>query len=181
VATKPADDAPQPGVPLNEAWPVQRRAEGVLPLFPTAVKSASGVEFIPPRGPRPVPAPRPQTEPSPLRSAAPSSEEPVRTEIGDLPADLWQLLGPQSPESENAPGKRDQASRSNLQQIPDLQLRAPEPAPVQLAAAAESDSERTDERTGGPDIEALARKVYFQLRKRLYVEAERSASGHGKS
>jgi hypothetical protein len=181
VAPKLADRAPEPGVPLNEAWPVQRRAEAVLPPFPTAVRSASGVEFIPPRGPRPVPAPRLQTEPSPLRGAAPASEEPVPTEIGELPADLWQLLGRHSPEPENAQGKRDQANRSTRPQIPDLQLRAPETAPIQLAAAAEPDSEGTDERTGGPDVEALARKVYSQLRKRLYVEAERSASGHGKS
>jgi hypothetical protein len=49
------------------------------------------------------------------------------------------------------------------------------PAPVQRAAAeAETAPEEGTAGEPEPDVEALARKVYAQLRRRLQLETERS-------
>lgn len=174
VATKPAEVAPEPGVPLNQAWPVQRRSDAALPEIPTAVRSDSNVEFIPPRGPRPdsghTTGGSPDLQAKPVRSTEPKPT--VRTEIGDLPADLWQLLGKERPAEGDAPGAGARTERP----VPPI---GPPPAPVQRAAADEPAEDAAGETDSGPDVEALARKVYSQLRRRLHIEAERTR--HGKS
>ena len=118
-----AYDAVQPKrvdepLPLQDAWPVQRKPE-FLPETPSVMRSAnpgqvsdSPIEIIPPRRPRPLDAPTliqraipPQKEAKSQFQQIRSGEEvSVPTEIGPLPQDLWRLIGQQPPQQESAPG-----------------------------------------------------------------------------
>ena len=107
--------ASQPGLPA----PQEKRLRQVMQSFNSDQPTDSSVEIITPRQPRPAPA-IPSVQPVIQRSMEEPTEQPlavsqskpkeqstlVQTEIGDLPSDLWTLIGqkaPSSPQSKEIP------------------------------------------------------------------------------
>lgn len=193
VQRKPAGEAPRPrpqaepsplNVPLQEVWPVERKQSDVtahMERISPARESDTPVEFIQPRQPRPAlpaerppgrgPAERPQTEQV-------SDAQTVGTDIGPLPADLWQLLG-RTPPSEQAESRekapapiqrrtqKPPAGPEQVGQAPAVQREAAPEAPDSSTQAAD------EEEDGEVDVDALARRVYAEIRRKLKVEQER--------
>jgi hypothetical protein len=88
----------------------------------------------------------------------------VETEIGTLPADLWELIDRRPPPPET--GRPVTVAAPALQRAPAAELAAP------VGPAETADAKRE---VDGPevDVDELARQVYAQLRRRLLVEWER--------
>ena len=118
----------------------------------------------------------PARTPSPDRTRMP--QQPVLTEIGDLPADLWELLGRKGPEADRRPQAHTAPEKPAQPAASGRMMEAP---PVVQRAVAEEPAEETGEESAEPNIDALARKVYLQLRRRLHVEAERIDLRPGRS
>ncbi|MCP4360643.1 MAG: hypothetical protein GY796_21760 [Chloroflexi bacterium] len=125
--------------------------------------------------------------------SAPATEKPaqetVLTEIGELPADLWQLIGDQPP------SKTEQAAVAPSAVQPTAQLqpavthtfvqREAAPAPVEDSAPLSTDvadngptaaegEEESEAKKEELDVDDLARQVYGQVKRRLAVEWERT-------
>lgn len=156
--------------------------------------TASSVELVLPRRPRPA-AQRKPAQQDDTRKEAPEGkkETVVQTDIGPLPADLWQLLddgrSPAPPSDE--PGQQDTTpllrqspDPAPLQRAPEADPPVPSPSLAQSAITrvtqavaneteVESDDETDHEEPAAIDIDALARRVLPHLRRRLAVEWER--------
>ncbi len=135
------------------------------------------------------------------RSIPSSAEEqpghrPVNTEIGELPSDLWKLIG-QTPPS---PAERDASvgpagQRLQIQQAPpshpqvmrsidDHAVDSPEIPPVQRQTEPDDSasnekipsSKGEDQKSGQPEvnIQELAQKVYREIKSKLAIEWERT-------
>jgi hypothetical protein len=213
------------------------------PGIPPGQPTESAIEILPPSRPRPQiqtpPAGRiPEREHlegkrgdlSQAKRAEPKDSvdnlapsEPIETDIGPLPADLWALIGKTPPEAgksgkeqraavqaghpapvtEADPVQRAiQAAERPPQQKPPLREAmltgpstrragpAPRPVqtdswtqpPVQRVAKAEPETQQSNEAETAPDnaldIEALARQVYPEIRRRLSLEWERTRRGY---
>ena len=125
------------------------------------------------------------------KAAAPATKaaEPymVPTEIGDLPSDLWTLLGeqPPPPVTKETPAQASAADgevqrKANGQparmltevfQAPEIQR--VEEAPALQATAAEQAEEAVGEESIEIDLDLLARDVYTEIRRRLQIDWER--------
>jgi len=122
-------DESAPASPLQDAWPVQRKLEPQIEVpqvmhdaIPGQV-SASPIEIIPPRRPRPQNAPT-LIQRTPARAESipniRNDASPVPTEIGPLPQDLWHLIGQEPPQHgevvhpkvENITSRKIEGSRS---------------------------------------------------------------------
>ncbi|MCX6045119.1 MAG: hypothetical protein NT075_08395 [Chloroflexi bacterium] len=153
VQTEKASDedqgTPARGGPASDAPNIRQRLEKVKTGQPTG----SAVDIVVPRRPRPMGRPLTPTETpasAPLvqrasegqgASAFPSSTEPSRastpvamieTEIGRLPADLWQLIGaplpPEMPQTKPQPTTEIAIQRQTLDPVP-TELGNARPAP----------------------------------------------------
>jgi hypothetical protein len=132
-----------------------------------------------------------------------SSPEMVGTQIGSLPADLWQLIGenpparePSAPAAIHSPAqsrpKQMQNSASQVMRAPDSSFTAqadspshqsqaiqhqaePTAAPVQAVAGREPASREDQEEPADQevDIQELAKKVYSEIKQKLALEWER--------
>lgn len=125
---------------------------------------------------------------------APVTPHMVPTEIGDLPSDLWQLLGATppapaaSPPAGNGgtavqrqattavrPAQPAPASYMAAPVVQRAEAAAPEPAPPTAEApAATATAGEEGEKKSEVDIDELSRQVMQVLRRRLAVEWERS-------
>jgi hypothetical protein len=196
---------------------VHQATKDVTPGKPTD----SSIELVTPRKPRPslppAPKPSPDVQRKPPESRQPDLVEPipaddtaskrpekkpylVSTEIGDLPSDLWQLLGEKPPKAqEKAPPSMAQAEMTTtapvvqlmpetngapaqISEMPSPLVTQEFPVPgVQRAvrieeveAVTESEPGET-ETTQEPeiDVDQLARDVFPEIKRRLKVEWER--------
>lgn len=156
--------------------------------------TASGVELLLPRRPRPA-MQRKAAPQDDARKEAPErkSEAVVPTDIGPLPADLWQLLdeerSPAPPSDEPAQENTTPLARQSQEPAPvqrEPEATPPSPLPplaqgaiTQATQAADNEMEvqggdETDhDESSEIDIDALARQVLTRLRRRLAVEWER--------
>lgn len=156
--------------------------------------TASSVELVLPRRPRPA-AQRKPAQQDDTRKEAPEGkkETVVQTDIGPLPADLWQLLddgrSPAPPsdgpgQQDTTPLPRQSPDPAPLQRAPEADPPAPSPSLAQSAITqatqvaenemvVEGDDETDHEEPAAIDIDALARQVLTRLRRRLAVEWER--------
>lgn len=127
----------------------------------------------------------------------------VPTEIGDLPSDLWEILGERPPEPRShghveSPGPSDVGPANGLIQRTEagVAVEAPSRPPLEMAlglddfwvqrveTTPETTAETTAETSAAgepetkkaaePDIDELARKVYAEIKQRLITEYERS-------
>ncbi len=197
---RPAEKAPPPQEPpspprpaLEQVWPVQRKPAAppvppppettppALASLPPGKPSASGIEFVPPRRPRP-----PRQPALPPRPAQPGAQPAIPTEIGPLPADLWELIGeePAPPtvvqraaavEEPRPPVVPSQTAEAPTPSRPAADLSVPpEPKNAPSPAAPSQTAEApTPSRPGGPDLETLAWRVYEIIRRQLHLEKER--------
>lgn len=162
--TRPPQPArPRPAAPAPDAAPraaasfqaAGETARQVLDSVAPAQPSASTVEYVPPRQPRPVAQPLPPVavaqpgeghQPQPVenpsifrRALEPpveEAEEPtaVPTEIGPLPGDLWRLIGqplpgPQGVEAEKPANQGAQTTAGASQPASPGPSASPPPAP----------------------------------------------------
>ncbi|MFO7540340.1 MAG: hypothetical protein R6X32_20060 [Chloroflexota bacterium] len=189
---KPTAPIPAPGTVATDSS-VQERLAQVPPGRPTD----SSVPLLRPRRPRPErpsvlsplpPAPtlpddlplpgdprlpaatsESQTPPPPVIQRQKEAAQLVPTEIGDLPADLWQLIGQQPPDSAAAPPAPAANSSNYIQRQPETMGAAVE----QREESAESDTNAEDEAKETVDVDELARQVYAQLKQQLAADKER--------
>jgi hypothetical protein len=125
----------------------------------------------------------------------PESQDMIQTEIGDLPADLWRLIGQQppvarpSPSLTSSPATPTQTARLAAPQA--AQVATPSSTPVvqremaseavgsavggvETAVSSLTDGEpEADQKAQEVDIDELSRQVYAQLKRRLTAEKER--------
>ncbi len=146
----------------------------------------------------PAPISPPQTSaPEPVESSATSppaepAKEPylVPTAIGDLPSDLWQMLGETPPPKQAVQRTADRAPARPVRREPPQALVTEEfhPPDIQQARApvtsarqpVDSDEGGQEEAAGEEgegggeiDVTELARQVYPEIRRRLQVDWER--------
>lgn len=182
--------------------------------LPAAQPTDSAIEVIAPTRPRPtgapssqtggastttakpmtfedtVPAPRQEREEASIAPPPAGGKDVVATEIGPLPADLWQLLEQQPPGTTRselglASSRSPHDVTANEHRLAGLATGAqPAQAVVQRqvdstttagaapAEGTESGHEPAD--TAAIDTSELARRVYAEIRRRLAVEWERS-------
>ncbi len=181
-----------------ETAKVRQQLDGIPPGQP----SDSSVQFIRPRKPRPQPA-APKTEaiqrqeslvPDGAEVAVPPSPSPatppppakVATEIGELPGDLWRLIGQEPPKTAGSGTAVTNTAPPTTLMQPDappsatIQRAEAEPAPAEeLAPAPEAPpaSPREGGETGQAaevDVDELARQVYGELKERMSIEWERT-------
>lgn len=179
---------------------VRQRLEDV----PTGEPSASPVPVMMPRRPRPVAAEAKiaansqpasvQTklaqndtalaQDSLLGQGQPEKPEPastVPTEIGELPQDLWQLIGKDPPpapvktETTIAPEQHSAVPEQAANETTTIQRQPENMAEVETADPPAPEENLDDEVEGeGVDVDELARRVYSDLKRRLSVEWERT-------
>jgi hypothetical protein len=211
----PPPPGPIPEPPPVEAGRIKERLASVPPGMPTD----SSVPLMRSRQPRPQrsSAPPPAAPPQPAEEQPPAAgsgqqqaplpivqrpEETghlVPTEIGDLPADLWQLIGQQPPDSEATavapPAPAAETGHPIQREIEETESTAvaPSPPPSEIhtfiqrepeAKATAADrgmdtvefdarSEEEDKAETAIDVDELARQVYAQLKQQLAGEKER--------
>jgi hypothetical protein len=135
---------------------VQRALEDVSTGEPTG----SSVEVIAPRRPRPVQMAPEQAAPIQKK---PASNEMVHTDIGELPADLWHLIGETPPpQTQHLPGQ------NALSSTPQSELEARIPArvsPVQRSIRDDkpaATSEKSSDRHFAPEISGRKKRPAIQ-------------------
>ncbi|PID86685.1 MAG: hypothetical protein CSB13_03065 [Chloroflexi bacterium] len=130
-----------------------------LDNIPPSQASESSVQFIRPRKPRPTPPPTPTpaiqrektADNTPAIAPELSSEETVATEIGDLPSDLWRLIGAEPPPVSQQPAPTTQpqpptlspAAKTNDLETPPQQMMTPNT--VQSAFISRSEATQTSD------------------------------------
>lgn len=224
VASPPTTDtaATAESSPPPEAQPEEEQVRSALQRVASGQPTHSSVELVAPRRPRPpAPArPRGQTKATPPEASQiepdsiPASESPgpvpqasetepgpetadaVPTEIGPLPADLWQLLGQAPPPSQPAADSPETVMRAietaettgqaSVETSAESVSPPASPPSVQRQAAPVTKAEtepapgRTEAEAGDKesepsqvDVDELARRVYSDIKRRLSVEWER--------
>jgi hypothetical protein len=196
------EEPPPPATRPEKAETPSKPEAGLLDEGPSdAPHETPPVAEMPPAGevPRTKPAavmPTLQREAATLpEAAAPTTKaaEPymVPTEIGDLPSDLWTLLGEKPPppvaRETPAPASATEGAvqrKTNGQPVkmltevfrtPEIQ-RADETPRVPATAAeqaAEEADKGDDEQSTEVDLDALARDVYSEIKRRLQIDWER--------
>jgi len=206
VQPKPLEDSLPP---LQDAWPVQRKP-GPLPEAPIVMQKAipgqvsdSDIEIIPPRRPRPLDAPtltqrapNLQLETKPQVPGDHSMDpDPIPTEIGPLPQDLWRLIGQKPPQQGSAASSKTDQIVSRKPEKPrtppkvetiqpepgdspqngDSILEVPTPLIQRTALGSEASSQESGSEEAPPELDTdeLARKVYAEIKRRLTTEWER--------
>ncbi|MBK8430816.1 MAG: hypothetical protein IPL28_05785 [Chloroflexi bacterium] len=99
AVSEPSYDPPAGTPPPREPSPEAVQAQEVMRHIAPEKASSSSVDFVMPTRPRPAPPVQRETAvPSSSSSPSPASEpQMVNTEIGQLPSDLWGLLGDTPP------------------------------------------------------------------------------------
>ncbi|MGC9347758.1 MAG: hypothetical protein ACP5JG_06440 [Anaerolineae bacterium] len=190
--TRPSADEQTTAAPA--APDVQQHLERVRASRPTQ----SSVEVITPTRPRPATTERREirrieaAEAQRRRSAEPRpAVDLIATEIGPLPADLWELIEEPTPRREEiepspardgtTPPSPEPATLTPPPSLPPTQTaliqRAVAPGTDAGGAEAAMESEAEPEIGGdeelGFDVEELARRVYSEIRRRLAIDKER--------
>ncbi|MFO7681814.1 MAG: hypothetical protein R6X34_17360, partial [Chloroflexota bacterium] len=183
-----------------------RQLDSVPPGQPTT----SSVQYIQPRKPRPQPLqrkPAPEYSQTDAKAAAPPSDfstpsDTVATEIGDLPGDLWRLIGAKPPAMPTArspeqppplprfPAAPEGTEREAAQTTAVTQAKAAPPTIIQRVESEQppaADLSPTTEAPPSPeseqdeagqneeiDINELARQVYGEIKDLMTIEWERT-------
>ncbi|MFO7682491.1 MAG: hypothetical protein R6X34_20835 [Chloroflexota bacterium] len=174
-----------------------RQLDSVPPGQPTT----SSVQYIQPRKPRPQPLQRkqaPEYSQTDVKAAARSSDfstpsDTVATEIGDLPGDLWRLIGakpPTAPPGQRSPAVSEVTEREPAQTTAVTQAKTTPPTIIQRVESEQppvADLSPTTEAPPSPeseqdeagqneeiDINELARQVYGEIKDRMTIEWERT-------
>ncbi|MFQ5401123.1 MAG: hypothetical protein ACE5E7_16185 [Anaerolineae bacterium] len=203
-----AEPALSPLRPPDEVAAESRRVQRALHDVEAGQPTDSSVELVLPRRPRPSAASDAARTFQAERErgdsdtpATPEAPDTVPTEIGPLPADLWQLLGQEPPTKQKAPDMVTRAIAAAEAPAKPAALAWPEvedtrqviPPPVQRTAApaeeavAETPASTAESPPASPqeaaaeegeaaeiDVDELARRVFGQLKRRLSVEWERA-------
>lgn len=124
----------------------------------------------------------PEVQRDSVEKGAPS----IPTDIGTLPADLWELIGEQPPQSENfftdqqSPALSTENvnihSASNIRQ-PDTVVDTLESVVHTAVPSTDPPSDSSEEEGEQPeeaDVDELARQVYAEIKRRLMIEWERT-------
>jgi hypothetical protein len=212
-AAEPVGAAPlAQRMPLPEVETAEQPAPTFAPLQPFEAQGEAAEGVVGgPAAPTYQPVPAPVTAvPLPVQreveapaGPAPATPHMVPTEIGDLPSDLWQLLGttPPAPVA-NAPTGNGSAVQRQVTAAPRpaapmtaaamaggsliaapvvqraetaaTQTAAPPTATPAPAATEAAEGEGEGEKKSEVDIDELSRQVMQVLRRRLAVEWERS-------
>jgi hypothetical protein len=218
---KSISPAAEAGPILPRHTPENDKVADTLRAVSAERPSDSSVEWVPPRKPRPANAPTLiQRAPDKAKASIPEAghrdsaavetavadSTTVPTQIGTLPADLWQLIGQEPPTimrtalSEQISSTATQPARSAATQQqtaperPTSQTIEPPPTPeaeqkegateTQQSDAGEEtsdtqqapESSETADESAKPDVDELARRVYANLKRRLSIEWERMRS-----
>lgn len=156
----------QPTLPPDA--PERTRVRDSLSKVAASQPTDSTVELVLPRRPRPATAVI-QRQPMPQPTTVP-------TEIGELPGDLWELIGKRPPENK-------QQSTINSERITEygtrntsIQREPAEDQEVETAVSPTDEPANPAEQAESANInlDDLARRVYADLRTRLTVEWERA-------
>lgn len=198
-ASPTQDQIPSAEPAPSSTSPLQKQAEPVplMPGDPVIAPSSqpAPVQLQPAAGP-PTKVPPQSTSLAPAESAAATPPAGpvtapylVPTEIGDLPSDLWQMLGETPPQPKPAvqrtadtpPGRPAQTDpppklvtvefhAPDIQQVGDLGGSSRE-----SAGSGQGDQEDSgnEEGEGEIDVAEIARQVYPEIRRRLQVDWER--------
>jgi hypothetical protein len=202
---KPTAVAPAAPPIMRQPAPEVIQAKEQLAAIPTVMPSDSSVAMMAPRRPRPTalaketavttPSTQPTattetTIPTPPIPTIQRQPEAVPTEIGELPSDLWQLIGQEPPHTaptKVAPPTKPAngngtavVQREAATQSPPTETSPNTEAPdttLEAAAGPEGGDEekKTEEEI---DIDELARQVYSELKYQLSIEWERIRGRH---
>jgi hypothetical protein len=210
--TPPAQPAAATPIMRQTAPAADPNLHEQLKNIPLEQATDSSVQFIRPRKPRPQPAApptqtvqrekahnskQPDTKKATHAPDLMTSEATVATEIGELPSDLWRLIGAQPPTSfkqeASTPPAPTAAETINEDTKPTAQpVMQPERMPPTFIQRAESEEAAADlapslEAPAAPskegnetgqeeevNMDELARQVYSDIKERMTIEWERT-------